>query len=244
MFTIGTHGDHVSGNVANTASPSLRRLVKNVVNSETAVLLGKSIQVLLEEDVLRRDVGKDQVNLSLVTSGSSANDSPDDLEHGSDTGTAGNHTKVAHHVGGVDESALGALDLDVLANGKGGQVLRDVTSRVRLDQEINVARLVVTRDGSVGSNNLLGGAIGLLASSTNRNVLANWQAKDGGRRGEVEAVAVKNWLVESSCVRVVSYVHGGVVGENGLLLEIEVLEGIGLEEDLGHCSRVSRLTWL
>lgn len=36
--------------------------------------------------------------------------------------------------------------------------------------------------------------------------------------------------------------HGGVVGENGLLLELEVLEVVGLEEDLGHWSRVSPLS--
>lgn len=191
ILHVCTHGDHVSSNVANTASPALRRLVQNVVNSETAVLLGKSVEVLLEQDVLRRHVGEDEVNLGLVASRPSADDSPDDLEHGSDTSSAGNHTKVAHHVGSVDESALGALDLDRLADIEGGHHLGDVAGRVGLDQKINVARLVVAGDGGVGSNNLLGRAIGLLASSANRDVLADGEAEDSGRARKVETVAVE-----------------------------------------------------
>lgn len=40
----------------------------------------------------------------------------DDLEHGGDTGTTGDHDKVRGHVGGVLEFALWATNPDFLAD--------------------------------------------------------------------------------------------------------------------------------
>jgi hypothetical protein len=137
------------------------------VNADTRVLLSEGVEVLLEKNILGSNVGKDEVDLGLVSGSSAANDGADDLEHGSDSSTASNHTKVSNHIGSIDKGALGATDLDGLTDGERGHVLGDVALRIRLDQEVDVAGLVVTRDGSVGTNNLLGSAVGLGARSAN-----------------------------------------------------------------------------
>lgn len=186
---LSTYCNHVGGHVSNTTSPVRRGLVKNIVDSEAAVVLGKRIQVFLQENIRRRNIGEDQVNLSPVTSRTSSDNSANDLEHRSDTGTTSNHTEVSYHVGGVNEGSLGPLDLDCLTDIERSQVLGDVSGRVGLDQQINEAGLVVARYRGVGPNNLLVAAIRLRADSANGNVLANGKTKDGCRCREFESVA-------------------------------------------------------
>lgn len=187
-----TYGDHLGGDVADTAGPVRRGLVQDIVNPETAVLLGQRIKVFLEEDILGSDVGEDQVNLGLVTGSAAADDGANDLEHGGDPGAAGNHAKVTDHVGSIDECALGALDTKSLPNLEGRHMLRDVAGGVGFDEQVEITRLVVTRDGSVGSHNLLGSAIRLGQFSANGNVLADGQSEDGVGSRKSETVAVNS----------------------------------------------------
>lgn len=181
--------DHVSRNVTNAASPSSRGLVENVVHAESLVLLGERIEVLLEQNILGRDVGKDEIDLSLVAGGAAADDGADDLQHGRNTGTTSNHAKVTDHVGGIHEGALGAANTNRLADGERGHVLGDVTGRIGLDEEVDIAGLVVARNGSVGAHDFLGGAVGLRADGANGDVLTDGKAEDrvGGREGEAVA---------------------------------------------------------
>jgi hypothetical protein len=58
--------DHVGSHETNTTSPALRRVVEDVMNSEATVLTSHAVKFVLHENVLGVDVGKDQVNLSLV----------------------------------------------------------------------------------------------------------------------------------------------------------------------------------
>src|SRR5690606_8845964 len=127
-----------------TASPALRGLVQDVVDAEPRVLLSERIQVLPEKDVLLGDIGEDEVHLRLVASSAALNDGLDNLKHGGDTGSTRNHAEVAHHVGGVDERALGAADPDGLPDVDARQVLGDVAGRVRLHEEVEMAGLVIT----------------------------------------------------------------------------------------------------
>lgn len=157
-----TYRDHVSGDITNTTSPALRRLVKHIVHAETLVLSRKRIQILLEQDVLLRDIGKDQINLSAIASLAAADNRLDDLQHGGNASTTGNHTKVPHHVGRVRESALRSTDADGLADGQGSKVLADVTGGVGLDEQVEEARLLVAADGRVAADDFLVGAIGLV----------------------------------------------------------------------------------
>jgi hypothetical protein len=69
-------------------------------------------------------------------------------------------------------------------------VLRDVARRVRLDEEVEVARLMVTGDRGVGSDDFFLGAVWLGEGGSDGNMLADWEAEDGGWGWEVEAVAV------------------------------------------------------
>ena len=161
------------------------------MNANTGILSSQGIEILPEENVLRRDVGKDQVDFGLVTGGTASDNSPDDLQHWGNTGSTGDHTEVSNHIGSVDEGALGSTDTDGLANHERGHVLGDVALGIRLDQEIEVSGLVVTRNGSVRADNLLGSAIGLLERGANGDVLADRKTKDGLGGRELEAVAVR-----------------------------------------------------
>lgn len=113
------------------------------MDSESLILLGQLVEILLQQDIFWVDVGEDQVDLRLVTGRSSTDDSTDNLQHGSNTSSASNHTEMADHIWSVDHSSLGPTDLDGLAHGKTGHILGDVTGRIGLDQEVDEARLVV-----------------------------------------------------------------------------------------------------
>lgn len=189
------------------------------MHPETLVLGRERIQILLEQNILRRDVGEDEVDLGPVTSCASTDDSADNLQHGSNTGATSNHSKVAHHVGLVHEGALGAPDADGLAHGEASHVLADVAGGVRLDEEVEVARLMVAADRGVGPDDLLGVAVLLRDGGADGNVLADGEAEDGVRGGQVEAV------------------DGDIVGDDGLFLELELLEDVWSEDLLGFWAR-------
>lgn len=70
-------------------------------------------------------------------------------------------------------------------------VFRDVTSGVRLDEEFEVAGLVVAGDGCIGADDLFVGPVGLWEGRCDRDVLTDWEAENGSGRRELESVAVK-----------------------------------------------------
>lgn len=187
-FSEYSYRNHVSSNIADTARPALRGLIQDIVDAESRVILGERIQILLEKDILLGDVGEDEVHLRLVTSSAALDDGLHNLEHGGNAGPTRNHAEVAHHVGGVDERALGAADLDGLSDMDARQVLGDVACRVRLHKEVEVAGLVIARDGGVGAHNLLARSIGLGDGGADGDVLADGQAEQGGRGRELEPV--------------------------------------------------------
>jgi hypothetical protein len=185
---MAAHLDHVRGNKADTAGPSLRGVVENIVDTEAVILRNKLLELLLEQDVIGVDVGEDEVHLGGVVSavaGTVADDGLDDLEHRGDTGTSGNHTNVTAHVGSVDHGTLGTAHLHGIADIEGGQVLGDVTLGVGLDEEVEVADFIVGGNGGVGADDLLGLAFN---GSGERDVLADGQAEDIGGTGQGEAV--------------------------------------------------------
>lgn len=210
-----TYLDHVRGDEADTTSPALRGVVQDIVNIEALVLLGQLLQLLLEQNIVGVDVGEDQIDLGGVVTtvaGTVANDSLDNLEHGSDTGTTSDHTNVAAHVGSVDHGTLGTTDLHGLANLQLGQVLGDVTLGVGLNQQVKVAGFIVGGDGGVRADDFLG-----LAGNggSQGDVLTDWQTQDIGGTGQGKAV------------------DGNVVRDLGLLLEDELLE-LGRVQDLAR----------
>ena len=195
------------------------------MHTEARVLASELVQVLLQENVLLVDVCEDEVDLSLVAGSSASEDSLGDLEHGSDTGTASNHTEVSDHVGSVDHSTLGALDLHLVANVESCQVTADVAGRVALDEQVEVAGVDIGGDGGVGTNDLLvGHGLGLRVLDVevggDRDVLADGQTEDAVRGGQGEAV------------------DGGVVGEDGLFGERELLEDGRVKDLLLLCGEV------
>jgi hypothetical protein len=195
-----------------------------VVHTEARVLAGKLVQVLSQKDILLVDVCEDEVDLSLVAGRSASENSLGNLQHGSNTSATSNHAKVPDHVGSVNHGSLGALDLHLIADVESREVTADVTGRVALDEQVEVAGVDIGGDGSVGAHDfLVGGGLGLgvldIEVGGDGDVLADGQAEDavGGRQGEA--------------------VDGGVVGEDGLLGERELLEDGWVKDLLLLCGR-------
>lgn len=155
------------------------------MHPELAVLCRNRVDVLLEQDVLGVHVREDEVDFCPVACSAAALDSLDDLEHGRDAGSAGDHAEVAHEVGRVDHCALGAADLYGLSDLHRGDVLGDIAGGVRLDEEVDMAAVFIGGDGRVGADDFFavdGGGEG--------DVLADGEAEDVGWAGEGETVAV------------------------------------------------------
>jgi hypothetical protein len=195
-----------------------------VVHAEARVLAGKLVQVLSKKNVLLVDVCEDKIDLSLVAGRSASEDGLGNLQHGSDTSSTSDHTEVSDHVGSVNHSALGALDLHLVADVESREVTADVTGRVALDEQVEVAGVDIGGDGSVGAHDfLVGGGLGLgvlnIEVGGDGDVLADGQAEDAVRGGQGEAV------------------DGGVVGEDGLLGQRELLEDGWVKDLLLLCGR-------
>lgn len=175
--------DHVRSHEANAASPALRGVVEDVVNSEATVLTSHAVKFVLHENVLGVNVGEDQVNLSLVARSTATENGLGNLVHGGDTGTTSDHSETTDHVGLVSHGTLGTLDLDGVTNLHLRKMSADVAGRVALDEDIEVAGSSVIGDGSVGTQNLLVGSdlsLGILdgQSGSQRDVLTNGQTED------------------------------------------------------------------
>jgi len=149
--------DHVGSHETDTASPALRGVVQDIVDSEATVLTSHAVKLILHENILGVDVGEDQVNLSLVAGSTTAENSLGDLVHGGDAGATSDHSETADHVGLVSHGTLGTLDLDGVTNLHLRKMSADVAGRVALDEDIEVAGSSVIGDGSVGTQNLLVG---------------------------------------------------------------------------------------
>lgn len=209
------------------------------MHADTLIFLGQGVKVLLEQDVLGGDVGKDKVNLGDVSVGPAPDDGADNLQHGRDTSSTGNHTKVFAHVLLVHEGALGPAHANRLANHEGGHVLGDVALRVGLDEEVEVSRLVVAGDGGVGADDFLGAAVGLGKRGADGDVLADGESENGVARGKLEPVAASMLAKRRRRHNVRGRgrdLHGDIVGNDSLLLELELLEYIRLEDLLDACS--------
>lgn len=212
--------DHVSSDEANTASPALRRVVEHVVDPEARVFARELLQVLPQKNVLLVDVGEDEVDLGLVARSPAPQDGLGNLQHGGDTSATSDHAKTLNHVGSVHHGALGALDLHRVADLQGSEVTADVSGRVALDEQVEVAGVDIGGDGSVGADDfLVGHGLGLgvldVEVGSEGDVLADGQAEDAVRGGQAKAV------------------DGGVVGEDGLLGEREFLKVGGIKDLLG-----------
>lgn len=144
-----TYRNHLRCNKSNLATPLLRRVVQDIVHSESGIFLGQLIQILLQQNILLAHISEQEINLGLVLNTSisnalsSSNYSADNLQHGRDSGSASNHTEMSDHVWSIDHCALWTLDLDRLSDNEGGHIFRDVSSRVRFNEKVKVTRDMV-----------------------------------------------------------------------------------------------------
>ena len=133
MTTIGeVLLDLVLGDESGTTSPTSRGIVEHVEDREPGGVSGSQfIQFSLEQDILGVNVGVDEANLGLVRR--VLESSTDDLEHGSDSGSSGDHAKLARQVRGIDKFTLGTFDLELVPNVEEGYMAGDVTLLIGLE---------------------------------------------------------------------------------------------------------------
>jgi len=177
--------DEVLGDEASGTGPALGRIVQHIVDPEAGIVGCQRIELVLEQNVVGIDVGEEQIDFCLVAGCATADNGLDDLQHGCDACATGDHTKMPDHVGRVDHGALGAPDLHRIANLEVGDIFGNVTRRVRLDEQVEVALVVVRRGGRVRSDDWL---VGVIDDRGERNVLADGEAEDVGGAREGEAV--------------------------------------------------------
>lgn len=125
--------DVLLGDKANTTLPAGRGVVEDVDNLEFLLVdVMELLEIVAEENVLFVDVGVDEGDGGAVEG--VAEGHADDGDHGRDTGAAGDHAEVLDDVGGIEEVALGALDLELVANLEVANVLGDVALLVSLEK--------------------------------------------------------------------------------------------------------------
>ena len=188
------------------------------------------VELLAKEDVGLGHVGVDERYGRLI--GRVAGDCPDDLEHGRDARAAGDHREVLAEAVRVDKLALGALDLDRVAELRLANDARDVAELVRLDEQIKVALVLVGRGRRVGPRERLAGRrnVGL-----DLDVLADRKAERVGLLRERVAVAAGKASTVSLCAVHCRKEerrdgHGRVVVDGDLLLEREVVPRLTVED--------------
>lgn len=161
--------DLILGDKADAAGPVLWGVVEDVVDGEAVGISGSEVvELFFEENVVHVDVGIDEGEFCPVCGVFEG--SPDDLEHGGDASTAGDHANVTGEGRGVLEGALWAANLDLVAYFEQGDVAGDVALFVRLGrvqqegesgtrkylyQEVKVTKVIVAAGGGVAARNVL-----------------------------------------------------------------------------------------
>lgn len=119
------------GDETNTTLPAWGRVVEDVEDLEA---IGMNVEehrkVIFQEDVFLIDVGVDEAEGSLVKG--VLEGSTDDLDHGGDASTTGDHANVIGKVGGILEVTLGTFDADLVTDLESRKVTGDVAFFVRL----------------------------------------------------------------------------------------------------------------
>ena len=142
----------------------------------------EGVQLLPEQDIRLGVVRVQERHLRRV--GGVFADRADELVHGGDARSAGDHADVGRVPAGVLHGALGPAHVDRLADLHPGEVLGHGAVGVGLDEELDAACVAVVGDGRVGAGHRLAGGGG----GAQGDVLARGQAEDvvGLREGEDE----------------------------------------------------------
>lgn len=141
--------DHVGRHEAHTTSPSGRRVVQDIVDLEIRISPRDLIDVILQQNVVGVDVGKDQVDLGFVASRATSLDGSDDLKHRSDTRSTCNHPNVLAHVWCVDHGAFWSTEFHRVPFFQSVHMGGDIALRVGLDHEIHITQVLVRGNWSV-----------------------------------------------------------------------------------------------
>lgn len=137
------HLNHTLRHKAHAPCPAFRWIVQDIVDADTLIFFDQNIKLSFQQDVLLIDVGEDEVNLRGVARRPSPPNCIDNLQHGRDTCASGNHAEPPYHIRCVHERTLRPSDADGVAEGEGGDVLRDGALWVGFYEEVEEAWLMI-----------------------------------------------------------------------------------------------------
>lgn len=126
--------DGLLGDVASRASPSLGRLLEDVVDLQVLVLLCALVNLLAQQNVLLGDISEDERDLSVILRVSEH--SVDDLKHGGETSAAGDETELLLRVGRIRVLGNGTLHGNYVSFLQVVDVRRQLAVIVLLDDEL------------------------------------------------------------------------------------------------------------
>lgn len=153
--------NHVLGHKSDTSIPAQRRrVVQNIVNLK---LLGvpnnQFIQLRFEQDVFKPDVGVDERDFGLVLW--VLHNGTNNLQHGGDASATSDHSEVRNESRLIFELTFGTLDADRLTESEERKVAGDVTLLVGLDEQLEVASVIIRGNRRIGAHDVLAVYLGL-----------------------------------------------------------------------------------
>jgi len=188
--------NHVFGHKSDTSIPALRgRVVQNVVNLKPlGVPNNQFIQLRFEQDIFKPDIGVDERDFGLILW--VLYNGTNDLQHGGDAGATSDHSEVRNESRLIPELTFGTLDADRLAESEERKVPGDVTLLVGLDEQLEVASVIIGGNRRIGAHDVLAVYLRLY-----RNVLSNWKAEDVVGISKREFIATRSMIVSQEKIR-------------------------------------------
>lgn len=153
--------NHILGHKPDTSIPALcRRDIQNVVNLKPlGVRIGQFIQLRFEQDVFEPYVGVDERDFGLVLW--VLHDGTNNLQHRGNASATSDHSEVRNESRLVLELAFGTLDANRLTESEERKVAGDVAFLVGLDEQLEVASIIIGGNRRIGAHDVLAVYLGL-----------------------------------------------------------------------------------
>ena len=120
------------GDKTNTTLPARGWVIEDIDDLEFLLVdVHKFLEVIPEKNIFLVNVGINEGDSGAIERVPES--STDDLNHGRNTGTSGDHAQVADKIGGIRKVAFGTLDAYIVANLEEGDMAGNVTLFISLE---------------------------------------------------------------------------------------------------------------
>ena len=170
------------------------------------------IQLRFEQDVFKPDVGVDERDFGLVLW--VLHDGTNNLQHGGDASATSDHSEVRNESRLILKLAFGAPDADRLTKSEERKVAGDVALLVGLDEQLEVASVIIGGNGRIGAHDVLAVYLSLY-----RDVPSYWKTEDVVGIRKREFIARWSMVVSQEKLRSRQRVSHGSIMRDGSLFD-------------------------